>query len=469
MSRRVAAIVAVSLAVASLAFVLHDGLRVSSGRGPLSDPIDFLAFRCAARVAAQGADPYLAEPLRTCERDALAESHLRIVPHLVVPAPLPPYALLAFAPLGTVPFRTGCAWWLAILIAAYASTCVVLARASRTSLLVVVPSLLGADLLASALIGQIVPIVVLAACAAAAFLQRRKEVAAAIAAAATLLEPHLGLPLCIALWWYAPRSRWPLLGCVMLLAVLTLWYGGLARSIEYVANVLPAQERSEGLAFGAQYGLSASLAVLGVPKAVALTAGAVSYAIMAAVGMVLGRRAARRTGEPAFAVLAPITTVLIGGPYVHIHQMAAALPLAAYVLAARPAPPARIATAFAICCLAVPWQSVIEIGPVMAAVFPHTASAAHVAPGHVLDAFAARDRLAEDAWGGWAAAHIYDSRTPYEALLVKLPTWTGLVVLVSLVVGLPRTALAPLTANGLTVPYRHSSGPGRSAGRYRRA
>ena len=67
-------------------------------------PVDLLAFYCSARVAASGSDPYLAEPLRSCEHEEFRRStgHVSRYPLLVIPAPLPPYALFLLKPLAAL-------------------------------------------------------------------------------------------------------------------------------------------------------------------------------------------------------------------------------------------------------------------------------------------------------------------------------------------------------------------------------
>src|SRR5579883_636545 len=86
---------AVALAVL-LAFCLQT--RVVSGTGFWMG--DFRAFYCAARVAAHRADPYLTEPLRSCEVAIGTTPFFRKNPGVTIPAPLPGYAIAALMPLG---------------------------------------------------------------------------------------------------------------------------------------------------------------------------------------------------------------------------------------------------------------------------------------------------------------------------------------------------------------------------------
>ncbi|HKU82042.1 MAG TPA: hypothetical protein VJP76_07715, partial [Candidatus Tumulicola sp.] len=78
---------------------------------------DFQAFYCASRVAVQRNDPYHAEPLRACERSTGLGRFIAKNDAAAVPAPLPGYAIGAFAPLALLPVRVAGALWLLLLIA----------------------------------------------------------------------------------------------------------------------------------------------------------------------------------------------------------------------------------------------------------------------------------------------------------------------------------------------------------------
>ncbi|MBD5632834.1 MAG: hypothetical protein IAI49_00020, partial [Candidatus Eremiobacteraeota bacterium] len=120
---------------------------------------------------------------------------------------------------------------------------------------------------------------------------------------------------------------------------------------------------------------------------------------------------------------------LFGGAYVHIAQMAAAIPLA-LVLCVRGGSARRFAVAAAIC-LAIPWQSVAA-APEIARLF---AARGYVDPAPLLARVSEGTRPAQDAWNAWIATTIdRDHRTPLEVLLFKLPTWIALAALFGLVV-----------------------------------
>ncbi len=398
--------------------MLAQATRVSA-----RNQIDFLAFYCAGKVSAARADPYLAEPLRRCEEDAIDSIGFKMQPYLVVPAPLPPFVLAPFALFGVLSYRVAASLWFAILFVSFTVALFLLRRLTGLRLIALFVPVLLADALASILIGQIVPLVLCCLCAAALALRREKPLTAAAFAAATLAEAHVGLPLCLALFVWEPRARRALLVFAGLLALLALAYGGLAQNLEYLTRVVPAQARAEGLAFGGQYSLSALLAQIGVAPDLALELGTLSYLAMAGAGIALAGRLARNQHDRAFIVLVPPAFALLGGAYAHIHQMAFALPLAFMCVVKRSAwRPLAIA---ALLLLAIPWQTFAEMPFVYGRlpVTPH----ADVRPA--MRRIADGGRLAEDEWGLWETLSVRDRRTPAQRFETKVPTWLGLILL----------------------------------------
>jgi len=421
------AVVAAACAVLLVAFIAL-GLRQPRGIGPLHNPTDLVAFYCGSRAAMAGADPYRSEPLRSCERAAFAESGIPLVPGLVVPAPLPGWDFALFAPLGLLPFRLACAVWLLVLAGAIATTALLLVRLTGLRPAAVIYALAGADAWASISLGQMVPLVLLAIVGCAYALRLGRERFAAAAACATLVEPHLGLPVLLALAVFVPRTRAVLVLGGAIAATLALATIGSERCIEYVRFVLPAQARGEGLEFHRQYGLSALLHVAGVGEAWALRAGSLSYLAMLALGLALGRHAQRVTGDRALLIVVPAAVALIGGAYVHIAQIAVALPLA-LVLVARLSGTARRYAIAATICLAIPWQTIFS-DPLIAELFPPRG---YIDPGPLLAKVAGAGRLAEEPWDAWLATIVdRDRRTLLEILLGKIPTWFGLVACAAL-------------------------------------
>ncbi len=314
---------------------------------------DFRAFYCAARVAMHGADPYRAEPLGACERSSepriFREKNFRVI----VPAPLPGYAIGALAPLALLPFAAAAAIWAVLLFLGWLASVAALVRCARvpwqTALAALVLSL-GA---ASLPFGEIVPLAIAAICISGYFAWRGRWVAAALAAAAAMIEPHIGLPVCIALVYWAPATRMTLGLSLAALGLLSLATLGLATNLEYFASVLPAHALSEA-ARDTQFSLTSMLASLGVNDTAAVRAGSLWYLAMLVVGAVVAGALAKRLNDAAFLVFVPPAFAVFGGTFIHVTQIAAAIP-AALLLVGHLNDRRRAVAVAALLLLAVPW------------------------------------------------------------------------------------------------------------------
>ncbi|MBD5632971.1 MAG: DUF2029 domain-containing protein, partial [Candidatus Eremiobacteraeota bacterium] len=301
--QRAVCVVAAGALLWALAFALCAWSARSAlpgAQGPLADPTDFLAFYCGGKILAERRDPYRVEPLRSCEASALAESHLLMRPHFVVPAPLPPYALAFFSPFAAVSFRTACCAFLALSFVAVGAGIALVLRLSRIALPFVALALLVALGLGSLFIGQIVPLVLVALCASALALRSGRPRLAAGCALVTMLEPHMGLAVLLGLVVLERRARVPVALGVAALAALSLAAGGFSLNVAYLSQVLPAHARSEVANFNAQYSLTALLYARGAASDTALRAGEASYLAMLAFGLILAARLRRSFGDDAF-------------------------------------------------------------------------------------------------------------------------------------------------------------------------
>ena len=422
----------VGLAFTIAAFVADESRMGHAG--PLTDPTDFVAFYCGGEVLAMGRDPYRAEPLRGCEDAAFSESHIVMMQHLVVPAPLPPYALTAFAGFSFMSFRTACAVFYFASLAATIATVVLCCRLAPISRAFVTVTTLAALGIGSIYIGQIVPFIVCALAASAAALRSKKMGTAAAFASLAMVEPHVGIASILALYLLVPRTRpWLVINMCALAAVSIL--SGSALNAEYVTQVLPAHALSEVANFHAQYSLTAILYALGMGASAAVRAGEASYLVMLVCGLWLARRLRRMHADDAFVVLAPPACLLVGGVYLHDHQMAVALPFA-FVLAGHVGRRAILFAAIAL--FAIPWQSIFEM--FLVPLFP---SHLPFDPGHALALVSSGSVLAETPWRVWIGLlGGRDGRTPFEMFLFKLPTWLALGTIA--VVAVRSHAQAPL-------------------------
>jgi hypothetical protein len=426
MIRRFALAVALALPAVTLA-ASGPSLVQRGVPSQITNPADLRAFYCGSRVLLERRDPYRAEPLRSCEHQAAAVYGLEMYQGLVLAAPLPPFALLGFAPLAVLPFTVASPVFFVLVIIAIAASIILMRRMSGLPLWLVACAFLATDAYNSIPNGQIVPLVVLALCASA-FAQRIGCFRlAAVFAAMTLIEPHIGLPACLTLFWWSPPTRRTLVLAGVLLAALSAGWVGLPVVREYVTEVLPSHARSQVSDFVIQYSLTALVYALGGSQKVALAAGSVSYLVMLAVGVWLAGRLAQRLGDEASLVLTPPAFAVIGGVYIHLHQMAVAVPLALALLA-RARARAQVWIAAALLCILIPWESLSQV-PVLQAHFegrapPGTLAARWVAP-------APGDVLAETAETAFSEAGGYarDPRTTPELIAFKLPTWFGLIAL----------------------------------------
>ena len=423
-----------ALAVArffAAAFAFASTLWVPGRDGPVTNPLDFRAFYCAGAALGTGHDPYLVEPLRSCERATLVSAGLRMDPRRVLPAPLPPYALLGFAALARLPYRIASEAWLALSLTALSLSIWAVALVSRLRPLPVALALFASLGTASLAYGQVVPMAVAGLALSALGARRGDGRLVVLGCLLVSIEPHLALPAWLGLLVLVPAVRVPLLLAGIGLAAVSLGCGP-ALNVEYVSSVLPAHARSEVMEFGGQYSLTSLLWSLGTPIPPALAAGSLCYVVMLGVGIAIARGAVARAGDRAFAVLVPAAAVLLGGPFLHDHQLAAALPLGltlagGFAAGSRP----WLATVVAVVLLAVPWQSFAEFSAVVDRLPARAVAAAPPDPPAALpgqsaeipytafvDAFADRD----------------DRRTRLEQTLWKLPSWLALLALGGLAV-----------------------------------
>ncbi len=359
--RRVAvALVAIGAIAMALAFAMRSGGRL------VDDPEDFEAFYCAGKVAVAGANPYRAEPLRSCEHDAMRASGFSPIPYLALPAPLPGYAIAFFGLFSRMTFSAASTAYLMLSLASVVATVLLLHRLTGFPFIAVMAAFALSVAQISVLNGQIVPIVVLALVASATALAGRHPALAALATAVATIEPHVALPACLSLAFFVPRSRIALAagGAVAIAsAVLAL---GVAPNVEYVLRVLPAHARAE-VASPLQYSMTSMLYRIGVGTNVAVWCGSLSYAATCAIGLLVARRLARLLDAPELLVLVPPAFAVVGGPFVHLTQIAVAIP-ALLVLSAKSTAARRI-LAPTVVVLAVPWQdmAINDSAPVLLA------------------------------------------------------------------------------------------------------
>ncbi len=436
---------------------------------------DFRAFYCAARVASTGANPYHVEPLRSCETALGITPFFKKNPGIAIPAPLPGYSIAALVPLARLPFPVAAVLWSALLALACAVCVLSLARFAdlrRETALAILALALAALCLP---FGEIVPLALgcIALCGYFAYQGRAR--AAALAAAGAMIEPHLGLPVCVALAVWLPATRMTLGLAFAVLGALSLVALGPSVNLEYFSSVLPAHALSEATR-DTQYSLTAVLAALGFSPQSAVRAGTLWYAVMLVAGALVAGALAKRTRNPAFLACVPPAFAVFGGTFIHITQMAAALPAAALLVAYSTRTYRALAIA-ALLVLAVPWDWAISPALIVAPLVPVAylawsytregryalvagvgtaalvlglielvAAAPHAAAHAVAPTI--DPRLAEASWSHFTAR---GSTNVLAGWMLRLPTWVALATLLALLAraaGLRLAAAAPAIALG---------------------
>lgn len=306
-----------------LVFAWHVAGIVRSSGVPIAGN-DFPAFYCAGKALLAESDPYAVEPLRACEH---ALPHGSDLPQqYVTPAPLPPYALGLFAMLAQLPYKLA-AW---IMFAVLAISCVwlsyALARVTQFPSGAIACSLLMSAGFASVAFGQLPPLIALAVVLCGAALLRGNDALAAICAAVATVEPHVGLPVALSLFFLRPRTRLWLVSLGLLCAAASVFAVSPRGTLEYFVTVLPSHARAELFAVD-QFSLSHVLALAGAGDRLAVLLGSLSYLLTLVLGVVAANAASRRLDDAAIAYV-PAATALLAGTFVHQIQLVAALPIA---------------------------------------------------------------------------------------------------------------------------------------------
>ncbi len=201
------------------------------------------------------------------------------------------------------------------------------------------------------------------------------------------------------------------------------------------------------------------LAAFGTPALLAVKIGGLWYLAMLAVGTVIAGRLARQTKNAAFLACVPPAFAVFGGTFIHITQIAAALP-AALLLAEYARGEYRTLAVIALLVLSVPWgwtvSAALILGPLVPVAFLAyrywSANISAVLLAGVLAAVmilglqqlylihgihlgshtpvpAIDSRLAEASWSAYSQR---TSNNSVAAWAVRIPTWGGLIVLLGL-------------------------------------
>jgi hypothetical protein len=320
---------------------------------------DFRVSYCAGKALDEGADPYLTEPLRSCEHSV--QPFRADLINLTAPAPLPGFELVPFAALARLPYAAAAAIWIALSILAFAAIGFGLVELTRLPHRVVWPLILLPACFA-VFLGQLVIVAVAALAVSALALQKKRFLLAGLAACIAAIEPHVALAALLSLALFVPRTRPALVACGIVGIALSLWATGIHGNFEYFHNVLPSQTASE-IANEEQYSVAFALHRFGLSDVAALGWANASYALALVLGIATTRLLVVRGAPPGLYVLLPVAFVVLAGPYAHIHHMFFVVPAAAIVFAR--VQPRNPYLALALVLLATPWGAFPELLPVV--------------------------------------------------------------------------------------------------------
>jgi hypothetical protein len=339
------------LAVIMMAFAaLADVVRAPDAALVKSD---FAAFYCGALVVRTHADPYALTPIAGCEASNV-DIPGGAVPSAVGvdPDPLPGYDMAFFMPFTELPYREAAIYWDLLLVGAIIATCILMARLTELPFIVIAAIFSFIDGVASIPFGQTAPVVTFGLALAAYGLARERQLLTVIGAALTMLVPQVGVPVCCAIFLWRRELRLGIGAVGVVLATTSFALLGVALNVEYLQRELPTHALAESTT-SIQYSLTWLLHYFGVNDATAIRVAAIQYAIFAVGGVILAPRVARALGSPNAIALFPAAIALIGGSFIHIQQMAAAVPFA-LVLTARTRHPLAWT---ALMLLVLPWPA----------------------------------------------------------------------------------------------------------------
>ncbi|MEA2687462.1 MAG: hypothetical protein QOD51_69 [Candidatus Eremiobacteraeota bacterium] len=410
--------------------------------------IDFRVFWCGGQAALAGGNPYLYEPLHACEQ-RYGTAFLTASPNLVMPFVLPPYDIPVFEAFARLPLQLAELLFVALDAIALAVGVVLVSASARVPLGLCAAALCMSVGLPSLSLGQLAPLELCALALTAFALSRRRDALAGACAVLTLLQPHAGAFVVIAVAVLVPRARLALAVALAALAAVTAavtaavptWYLG-ALAQHAVAEARSAQ----------QYSLTYLLAYFHTPAGVALALGELSTCVMLVTAIVLSSAALRR-GLRSAVVYVPAACAVLGGTFVHVSQIALAVPAALLLFRHGASRPARALGAAGVVLLAIPWPFPVMLKHTLAAALVVLAVTGWYVLGARLrlvlaavlgcwlalipienrpppaerTAILQHARATEIASVSWAAAIAQTSSPEPRDLLVKLPTWLGLI------------------------------------------
>src|ERR1700733_933253 len=310
--------------------------------------LDFRVFWCAGQTALAGGDPYLTEPLRSCEHRHAA-GPLAASPNLVMPFALPPYDVPVLAALAREPFEAAGLLFTAASVLALAAGVALVSASARVPIGLCAAGLCMSAGLPSIVLGQWAPFELLAVSATAFALSRNRDALAGACAVATLFAPHVGTFVVAGVAVLVPRARLALGIGIAVLATVTVLTGTGSSYLTTIPLHAAAEARS-----AEQYSLTFLLASAGTPVGLALALGTLSSCAALAAAVLLAN-SGRNAGSRSAVAFVPAAFAALGGTFLHITQMALVVPAALLLFRHGQSRTARALGGLAVILLAIPW------------------------------------------------------------------------------------------------------------------
>ena len=340
-----------AMLVLALAFGVRDLAR--SWFFPLQrQQLDFRPIYCAGQAANAGANPYILEPLRTCEH-RFATRLLRASPNLAMPFVMPGYDVAPARLLARLPFSASETLFTALATLALIASIVLVVRALDVPALPATAGLALSAGFTSIPLGQLGTFELLAVAAAGWAFANGRDRLGAIFAAASLLEPHVGAFVVVAAFVLAPRARVALVLACVALAVVAVAFSTPREQLAYLTSYLPGQAFAN-VRGNEQYSLTYVAALLGAPDRLALALGSLSTLVLLIVAVPVARACVLR-GERAAIAFLPAAFAVIGGAYIHLTQIALAVPAALLLVRIARDRKEKVVAGAALVLLAIPW------------------------------------------------------------------------------------------------------------------
>ncbi|MFN2529576.1 MAG: glycosyltransferase 87 family protein [Candidatus Baltobacteraceae bacterium] len=321
---------------------------------PKENGLDFQAFYCGSQAVAHHANPYTNQPLHDCEART-SPAFFTNNRNVTVPAPLPPYALVLLVPFAMLPYTIAKMVWILLLAGCIVLIPFLIVRIAGLPLSVAAAASIIAVAGTTMLQLALAPLPIALLCITALLVRQKRWNAAAACGTLSMIEPHVALPVCLALFFFVPALRLRFVAGATALACLSLLATGPRVLLWYFTDLLPAHAVSEFNNLG-QFSLTTLLYHAGVPGQLALRAGSLEYALMVVFGIWAALGLSRRYNDGAYLVLVPAACSVVGGSFMHLSEIAIAIPLACMLAQQTRSSVSWVALAL----LAIPWEAIFN-------------------------------------------------------------------------------------------------------------